>query len=50
MMVRQCDEKITRGVRRIAVIGKYIINKVCQYYCGGSWQSVEEERMNTLNL
>ena len=28
-MIRKCNDNITRGVRRVAVIGKYIINKYC---------------------
>ena len=52
MMVRQCDDKITRGVRTVAVIGEKVINKGCQYCCGASCtgKCVEEERMNTLSL
>ena len=36
-MVRQYDDKTTRGVRRVAVIGEYVINKGCRCCCGASW-------------
>ena len=37
MMGRQCDDKITRGIKRVAVIDEYSINKGCQCWCSTSW-------------
>ena len=36
-MVSQYDGKITRGVKRAAVIGEYFISKGCRSCRGGSW-------------
>ena len=41
MMIRQCDYTITRGVLRVAVIGQYIVDKVCQCCCSMSWTGNE---------
>ena len=37
MMVRQCDGKIPRGVRRVGVIGEYVISKGSPYCHGANW-------------
>ena len=36
-MVRQCDDKITTDVMRVAVIGEYVTNKGCRCSCGATW-------------